>query len=72
MVRIINTLYYVSGALLFGLLFSCIISLVLQMLNLITILFFIKIIFTFALHLVFIQVPLLLIIRYLERKHGNN
>jgi hypothetical protein len=72
MVRIINTLYYVSGALLFGLLFCCIIGLVLEMLNVITILGIINLIIIFALHLVFIQVPLLLIIRYLERKHGNN
>jgi hypothetical protein len=72
MVRIINTLYYVSGALLFGLLFCCIISLVLEMLNVITILGIINLIIIFALHLVFIQVPLLLIIRYLERKHGKN
>jgi hypothetical protein len=70
MKKIVNTLYYISGGLLFTLIFACIVGVVLKMLNLITFLGIIKLIIIFAIHLVFIQVPLLIIIRYLEKKHS--
>jgi len=70
MKKMVNVLYYISGGLLFTLLFACIIGAVLKMLNLISFLGIINLIIIFALHLAFIQVPLLLIIRYLEKKHS--